>query len=881
MQTRKMSLLAAITLLLLPTLGLFAQQPPTGMPGGMPGGRMMGDPSKMNVGRFYGKIVDENNKGVAYASVALYGMRFDTVSRSLKETLIAGQITEENGDFSLEKLPVFGEFTLKITFLGYADVEKKVSFGFTRDKMNGVNPVQGGSLAGLADKVDVDLGNIPLIVSSKTLETVTVTGEASAVTLALDKKVYRVDKNANAAGGTAEDAMKNVPSLSVDLDGNLTMRNAAPQLFVDGRPTTLTLDQISADAIESIEVISNPSAKYDASGGQAGIVNIVLKKDKRIGYNGNVRAGVDSRGGINAGGDINAREGKFNAFISGNYNQRRSFSDAETDRQNLIGNPPTRILQTTDNEMNGFFANGRAGVDWFVDNRNTLTLSGSYTRGQFSPEDVINIKTDSLYNGYTSMSEAIRSSNNERNFRNLGGSLLYKHLFPKSGQELTADINFNNVRNDGAGNYTTQYFDPDFQTMERQESGGTSRFVTIQSDYVEPLSDKIKLEFGARAALRRNTNDNTNYFFDAGEQVWTPLPTFADQYEFDDQVYAAYGTFSHQFTNWGYQLGLRAESSRYTGDLTAVDSSFTNDYPLSLFPSIFVTRKLNDQDNIQLSYTRRINRPNFFQLMPFTDFSDSLNLSRGNPDLLPEFTNSFEISYQNIFNNGHNLLITAYYKQATDLITRYQFTEFNEALNRDIIVSTYANSNSSQAYGVEFTLKNTFFKILELTSNLNLYNAKVDASNIENGLINEQFTWYLKENMMVKLPAQFSLQISGEYQSKAAYTPSTGSERFRGHWGGSTNTAQGYTLPNWFVDVALRKDLFDRKASVTLNVQDIFRTRKSGTHTESGTFIQDTWRVRDPQVVRLNFSYRFGKMDASLFKRKNNRVGTEGMDMMQ
>lgn len=848
----------AVVALLSLTISLFAQQgPPRG--GGFPGG----GPGGASTGRFYGKVVDEAGKGVGYAAVQLYGQIPDPVTKALKDTLLSGQITEDNGDFSLENLPTRGEFKLKISFLGYADSELTVKF-------------EGRNF-------DKDLGNLVLSVNAQTLDEVVVRGEATTVTLALDKKVFRVDKNAMAAGGTAQDALRGVPSLSVDLDGNLTLRNAAPQVFVDGRPTTLTIDQIPADAIESIEVITNPSAKYDASGGQAGIVNIVLKKDRRLGYNGSVRLGADTRGGVNAGADVNVREGKINVFASGNFNRRINKGESETFRQNLFGNPLTNVLQTSNNKTQGFFANTRAGIDWFMDNRNTLTFAGSYTRGQFKPEDRLLIHTDSLLNGGISSSDAWRISDSQRDFRNAGGSILYKHLFPKEGKEWTADVNYNRVRFENGGNFNTTYVGANRESRELQESLGSNQFITFQTDYVEPITKNIKLEAGARAEIRHNENSNASFYFDPLTNSYVRVNNFADEYQFDDAVFAAYGTFTHQFENWGYMLGLRAESSQYTGKLPESSAVFKNDYPLSLFPSIFVTRKLNEQDNIQLSYTRRINRPNFFQLMPFTDFSDSLNLRRGNPSLLPEFTNSLEASYQNIFEKGDNVMITVYYKQASDLITNYQFTEFNQDLNRNVIMSTFANSNSSEAYGVEFTVRNTLLKDLELTSNVNLYNSKVDASNIESGLVNEQFTWFVKENLNVKLPAQFTLQVSGEYRSKAAFTPASGSSghRFGGHGGGGGNTAQGYSLANWFVDVALRKDLFDRKATLTLSVQDIFRTRKMGSYTESALFIQDSWRIRDPQVARLNFSYRFGKADSSMFKRKNTNINNSGNDMMQ
>lgn len=871
---------------------LFSTLSPVFLRAQFPGGGQF-NPAQANVGRFYGKVVDEaTGKGIGYASVQLTGMRFDSVSRSMQPATLAGQLTPENGEFSLENLPVLGEFTLKINYLGYASTEQKVSFnlkgmpraGGGNPPQNAANPTAGFSaMAGMVDK---DLGNIRLAASSQLLKEVTIQGEASQVTLALDKKVYRVDKDAVAAGGSAEDALKNVPSLNVDLDGNLTLRNSAPQLFVDGRPTPLSLDQIPADAIESVEVITNPSAKYDASGGGAGIVNIVLKKDRRIGYNGSVRAGVDMRGRFNLGGDINVREGKVNSFLAGNFNQRRSISTGQTQRNNLFGIPLTNIFQQTNSTNDGFFAMGRGGIDWFITNRNTLTFAASYNRGQFNSEDKLNILTDTLLNPVR-QGTSLRNSDNARNFQNLGSQLLFKHLFPKEGKELTADLNFNRVRSDNEGVFNTTYGNNAPDTRQKQTGDGGNEFFTAQTDFVSPFKNGLKMELGVRAAIRNFRNANASYQFDYGDNDFVRTQGFADRYKYTDRIYAAYGTFSQSFKQWGYQVGLRAESSFYDGTLIDSDSTFGIEYPLQLFPSAFLTYKLNAEDNLQLNVSRRVNRPNFFQLIPFPDFSDSLLLSRGNPALLPEFTNSVELSYQNILNKSHNVLISVYYKRATDLITTYQFSEYNEFLKRETIVSTYQNSNSSQAYGMEFTLKNNFWKKIDLTSNLNFYNSVVDASNIESQLKNEQFTYFIKENLSIKLPQNFTVQVNGSYQSRTAFAVGGGGG---GRWGGGgggggggwgggpTNTAQGYSIPVWFVDFSVRKDLWKRTASITLSVQDIFRSRKSGSYTESAFFIQDTWRRRDPQLVRVNFSYRFGKFDVSLFRRKNNRLETEGMD---
>ncbi|MEI6410755.1 MAG: outer membrane beta-barrel protein, partial [Bacteroidota bacterium] len=681
------------------TFNISAQQPGGGPPSGF-------DPAKMNNGRFYGKIVDAKGKPVGYATVQIFGKKFDPQTRSLSEGMLGGQLTEANGDFSIEKLPVVGDFTLKVSLIGYAEISKTVTFGIKapsgppKGKAPGNMPsggdapsggFPGGGFPGGGGLMEKDLGNIALLEDGKLLKEVTVSSQASTVTLALDKKVFRVDKDLSAAGGNAQDALKNVPSLSVDIDGNVSLRNGAPQIFVDGRPTTLTLDQIAADAIESVEVITNPSAKYDAGGGAAGIVNIVLKKEKRLGYNGNVRAGVDSRGGYNFGGDLNARGQKINLFGSLNYNDNKNVSEGETVRHNLFGTPLSDLTQHTDGKVDRLFINGRAGVDFLLDNRNTLTVSGNYTQGHIQPNNIIGTTTNYLFPDSTVTSHYVRSADEDRNFRNIGATAAFKHLFPKQGAEWTADLNFNRVHNKSTNDYSTLY-DSGRNSLEKQLGTGSGQFVTFQSDFVNPITDKIKLEGGVRASVRRNRSDNASSIFDATENAWAPISNLADHYKFSDDVYAAYGQFSQQFDNWGYQVGLRAESSRYSGALTDRDSSFTISYPISLFPSVFLTRKLNETDNIQLSYTRRINRPNFFQTMPFTDFEDSLNLRRGNPKLLPEFTNWLELSYQNVFANGHNLLISLYYKQATNLISSYQFKEYNAQLGKEAIINTYTNA---------------------------------------------------------------------------------------------------------------------------------------------------------------------------------------------
>ncbi|RYZ30051.1 MAG: TonB-dependent receptor [Chitinophagaceae bacterium] len=823
----------------------------------------------MPTGRFYGKVVDNSNKGVEAASVTLVTSRMDTATKKMKEVVVGGMLTSKSGDFSVENVPLLGRYTLKVTGIGFKTLDKAVGFDMpNRDAMS------SGDMSALLGAVDKDLGNIKIEVDEKVMSNITVSASRPTMTLGIDRKIFNVDRNLTSAGGTAVDVMKNVPSVNVDIDGNVTLRNTAPTLFVDGRPTTLTLEQIPADAIESVEVVTNPSAKFDASGGTAGILNIVMKKNRRVGYSGNLRANIDSRWKFGGGGDLNIRQGKINVFASGMYMQRKSISTGFTDRKTLNLPKNTQSLQQDRNIGEGEFGFGRFGVDYFIDNRNTLTITGNFARGGMSPDNNSNIRIDSFLKTRMNMDTVItefqrRLSNSDFNFRNKGAQLSFKHNFPKAGHEWTADVTYNKSRNENNGLITTDYMNADMQPFksrysQTQTGSGTNENVTLQTDYANPLSANAKIEFGARAQLRKT--NNLNSILIAGKANTT-------LYNSTDNVYAAYTTFSNRIKNFGYQLGLRLESSDYEGNLPLKTQTFNIEFPISLFPSVFLSQKLGEFDDLQFNYSRRINRPNFFQLFPFVDYSDSLNISRGNPGLQPEFTNSFELSYSKIFKNRDNFLASVYFKHTNNLITRLQTYEYDTVVKDDIFINTFENANSSYITGLELTSRNKITKFWDLTANANLFTSKIDLANQPDP---DQFvSYFFKLNNNIKLPKNFSLQLSGDYQSKIISSPGGGGRGGfggGGFMGGPSSAAQGFIRPNYGVDAALRFEFMKNKvASLSLNVNDIFRTRLFDQYTETPYSIQNAQRRRDPQVFRLNFNYRFGKMDATLFKRKNTK----------
>jgi outer membrane receptor protein involved in Fe transport len=854
-----------------------AQFPGGGMPGGARGGQ------NMNIGRVYGKIVDANNKGVEGVSVQFIQSKMDTVTKKRKDTVLAGMFTRSNGDFALENLPLFGASRIKFTAIGYKEITQNVAF-----QLRGGGQ---GDMSQALSAIDKDLGNIKMQEDAQVLGQVTVEGQKSLVQLGVDRKVFNVERNITSVGGTAVDVMRQVPSVSVDIDGNVTLRNNAPQIFVDGRPSTLTLEQIPADAIASIEIITNPSAKFDASGGTAGILNIVLKKNRKAGYNGNLRAGIDSRARINLGGDINIRQGKVNMFGNASVNQRKSIATGTTDRVTFNTNPFTISNQEDRNESIGQFAFARLGFDYFIDNRNTLTFSGVTVKGKFEPFT----HTDLFYNRVgSSKADTLsrRLSNSESEFRNLGGMVSFKHNFPKAGKEWTIDANFNRSRNNNFNNLVSNTYEFEGGPLlgnftQLQDGGGTNKFVTLQTDYINPLKEKSKFETGARASIR-DVDSRNILSIRMPDGSFRAIDSLSSVYKNQERVYAAYGTYSNMYKSLGYQLGLRVESSEYEGDLirrfSGKDSttSFSNSFPLSLFPSVFLSQKLKKGQELQLNYTRRINRPNFFQLFPFIDYSDSLNLSQGNPDLKPEFTNSLEASYQKLFKGNNSLLISAYFKNTNDLITRFAYDTLLSGQRR--ILNSFINANSSNVYGLEVTVRNTITKWWELNTNVNLFTSKI---NIDDPSVVEQerlYSVFGKLNNNFKLPHNITIQLTADYTSKTILPPG-GSGGGRGGFGGGggffggpQSTSQGYIRPNYGVDIAVRYEfLKERRGSISLSMNDVFRTRRSDIHSESIFFTQDAFRRRDPQILRLNFSWRFGKFDTNLFKRKNLRGEQEGI----
>ncbi|MEO6893449.1 MAG: outer membrane beta-barrel protein [Ginsengibacter sp.] len=846
-------------------------------------------PSGMkNSGHVYGKVTDADGKPVEGASVILLHQELDATTKKMKMILVSGVISKSNGDFNFTEVPVMGKLQLRISNSGFKSLQENVAFSMPKMPSGGAQPAAGASSFSAASlPFDKDLGNIKMETEAKTLAAVTIVGSAPSLKMDIDKKVFNVEKNIVSAGGTAVDVMRNVPSVQVDIDGNVKLRNASPQIYVDGHPTTLSLDEIPADAIQSVEVITNPSAKYDASGGGSGILNIVLKKNKASGYNGNVTAGVDSRGGINAGANFNVRQNKFNFTASGMLHQMRGNTTGTTDRTNL-GDTLSKVSQSDISKTNGAFVFGKLGLDYYLSNRATISLGAVKVHGNFDPNETINSTTDSLLPSGTKSINSVRYTSGTRSFDANGLQLDYVYNFPKDGEQLTANGNYFSGKTPSNQLYTTNYLDGNSITntqLQQVTNNGNINFLTMQTDYSLPFGKQkqSKLEAGLKFQQHKTDQNNDNFRGTETNNL-VKIPAGTNDYQSTDNVFAGYADVKSTIKNFGYELGLRAESSNYNGELTTTGEKFSNKYPISLFPSLFLSQKLKNNQELQFSYTRRINRPGFFQLIPFTDYTDSLNITRGNPNLVPEFTNSLEMSYSKTFKGGNSFLGSIYYKHSNNLITRYLTPGANPFTNKEDIINTYINANSSYSYGAELTSINKLTNWWDLTTNVNVYQSHINTSNIPGSTSEDAMvSWFGKLNSNFKLPSNFTIQLSGDYQSKTnlPINNSQGGPGGGGSFGQAQSSSQGYIRSIWGTDIAVKKSfLKNNAASLTVSMSDIFRTRIQDQYSESPYFIQNYTRLNNPQLVRVSFAYHFGKMDTNLFKRQNTKAaGTQ--DIMQ
>jgi hypothetical protein len=781
-------------------------------------------------GRVYGKIRDaKTKKPVEFASVVVLWFN--------KDSLIGGTLTLENGDFNIDNLPAMGSFRLKVTQIGYKPYETKFY----------VQP---------PNKLEQDLGDIIFEIDEKLLNEVEVTTEKNAVVMSIDKRTYNVDKDLSVRGGTAEDVMKNVPGVTVDADGNAQLRNQSPILFVDGRPSNLTLQQIPADQIDRVEIITNPSVKFDANA-TGGILNIIMKKNPKPGYNGMVMASVGTGDRYGGTANLNVKEGRWNVSFMGSYNQAINLTNGFTRRQQLDTNVTFRYFNQ-DNLVR--FKNthkfGKVGIDYKLNIRNSLSLSGMIMGGSYNTIDKQVYKLIDWQNREVFYGD--RKNEQFAAFQNYNGQLQYKKTFPKTGKELTADLNYNRNNSDNGYVFHTITHSavlPDTIPDNYQKNIGASNAnqYVFQLDYVNPISDVEKIEAGVKSYYKKSysSNNTSNAIFNQDFYVYDSI--MSNRYVIDDIINAAYFNYNNQTVwNISYQAGIRFEQSYYKGNITDKKQSFSYNYPSngtdilkSLFPGLYLSKKLKNNQDVQLNFSRKITRPDFFQLMPFIMFADKQNYRIGNPELKPEFKNISEINYNKTFTKG-SYLGSGYFRYEEQPITNVAFPS---PLNPEVLVNTTINGRNSVRYGIENTVKYTVIKNLDVTLNANAYYIYLKGVIVptEPEVETRGYAYNAKAMISYKFPKQLTLQVNGNYESPKILL-------------------LGTTVPIYFMDVTLNK-MISTKWILNATLSDAFNTKRMGTHFETPYYIQDLSRRRETRFVRFSVTYLFGKMDASIFKR--------------
>lgn len=753
-----------------------------------------------------GKVVESQGKqAVGYATVLAVNAR--------DQKAIAGTTTAEDGTFALGFKG--DSIYLEIRFLGFEN--KKISkISFKNGKAN--------------------LGTIALIESNVKLEEVEIRAEKSQTVFKLDKRVFNVGQDLSSTGASALELLNNVPSVNVNIEGEVTLRGSGGvQILINGKPSVLASDEgnalgtITSDMIEKIEVITNPSAKYEAEG-TAGIINIVIKKDERKGVNGSVSLNTGWPHNHSLGLSLNRRTEKFNLFSQFGVGYRELPRYNENISQDL--STGTSILSDGTNFRNETFFNVVLGTDYHINKYNVLTLSGNFayeiedqpSRTNFSELDA---------NGNL-VNEWYRTENTQATNPKWQYELQYKKEF-KDDKEHT--FMFSAIGNffgkDLSSNFDNIITVGDFENPAQQTKTdfGEARY-TFQMDYTKPFADKWKIEAGAHYT----TNDVRNDFTVSNltNDQWVPDPNLTNVFEFDQKVLGVYGTGSFELDRWGVKAGLRLENTDLNTLLETTGESNKRNYT-NLFPSFHTSYKINERLSLQAGYSRRIFRPRLWHLNPFFNIRNNFTINTGNPNLQPEFTDVYELTSIYLLEKL-SLNMSLFHRYTTNNIDRVSTFADNVTIRMPVNIGT------DRSTGFEFNGKYNPNKWLVLTGDFN-FNYFVRRGTFEGSSIDfEANQWSSKLTSKIKLMAALDMEITGRYNSRV-------------------QTVQGMTSSMLFADLGLRKKLIKGKAVLNLSIRDIFASRIN----ESEIFQDDFYAYNFGQrgrFITLGFSYGFGKGEA-------------------
>lgn len=780
-----------------------------------------------------GKVVEKiTNQPLEYATISI----LDTNSK-----IVGGGVTSAKGEF--EVVISTGVYSIQIEFISFKSA-------FLKSKKITQN---------------TSLGTIYLEEDATQLNEVIVRSEKTTVDIKLDKKVYNVGKDLMVKGGTVSDVLDNIPSVAVDVEGNITLRgNENVKILIDGRPSNAinvseALRLIPADAIEKVEIVTNPSARYDAEGG-GGILNIILKKGKNLGFNGTVITSVGNPESYGLSGTLNYKTKKYNVFTTQGYSYQNNPGNflLETNYLNPQENSPYFINETRDNIRLNKSYNGNLGIELFLDKLTTWTTTLNYRKSDGDNQD--NVNYDNFFttaaNDFTRTRINYEGSASEN--MELVTGLLKK--FDTEGHQLTVDLQFS--KNTDLGNATIIDSQNGTDTTLNDQNQKRSLF---QTDYVLPLGKKGQFEAGYRGDFSEQTTDVTVY------NNLVLNTNFTNILEYKEKVNALYTQYGFKKGKFSYLFGLRWEDSNIDVNqkTTAI---YTNKRYNNFFPSAFVTYEIANENTLSISYSKRINRPRGRQLNPFSNYSSNINIFQGNPDINPAMTDALDFGYLKKWNKV-TLSTSLYVNKTTDVfqfvrkesgsfattivdgedvVVNGEVTEIvgGADIRIPIIISTPINLSTEYRTGFEFTLNYSPYKWWRLNGNFNFFRSETKGdysyTNFNNEVITQSFdnttnSWFTRITSKINLPYKIDWQTNANYN-------------------GPENYAQGRRLGVFSANLAFSKDVFKEKGTVALSISDVLNSRKRLMETTIPNLINSyaemQWRQRQ---ITLSFTYRFNK----------------------
>jgi len=763
--------------------------------------------------RLEGRIIDEQNRPLASTTVTLvdiYG-------------IIASKITttDSTGRFSIDEIP-YGLFTCKISHTGYQPITRD-SIAFT--------PTSG----------TINIGDLTMMPSGKILAEVTVSARSPTIRNGPDKKVFAVNQSLVSLGGSAVDLLQNVPTLQVDANGNVSLRGATDLIVlvngkrsvIGGGTITQVLQSIPASSIDRVEIITNPSAKYDAEG-QA-LINIVLKKNNAAGSNGSVAVTGGTRDNYNAAASISYQNSSINWYGNYSYQRRNTYSNGFQDMTFLLSPDPAYYSNETFPSITiTDLHSARAGLDYALSARDGLSISGAYNASTTVRNEWLTVDNLTADNLPAQLSTRHNGTMGNGNSYELTAD--YTHQFSKPQRELAFDFDYSRGVTNNLQLYNTYIYNIDGNAADstsvlKDSKLARTRNYNIQLDYTTPIGKAGHLETGYRSQISVADNQEWDYNLDQTSSEYDPDYSLINFFKSTSQVHAAYITFRQQIKTFAFQLGIRGELGRFNAHLQSFDSSGQLVVqPITvntqgLYPSLLLTKQLEGGRQIQLSYSRRVLRPTPRELDPFFDVSDPVNYDEGNPRLLPESIHSVELTYTHTWPKA----------SLNDAIKHIQVAPVN-----DVTITIAENLPRAINTGLEFIGNFHPVHAWDFTANVNVYERINDGDSAYGISATQGVSWNVNLTNNFSLAKNLTLQVRADYKAADLIIQ----DRYR---------------PAWGIDAGAKYDFWHKKASLSLNGRDIFNTRRWSFLRVSDALLLNFQRVTYSARASLTFTYRFGK----------------------